>query len=843
MGKTSLARRLVGRARNRGWATHWVPASRAAAAIPLGAFFDVLGDVRLEASSSLTMLQSAAGAIRQRDGDRRVLLTVDDVDLLDATSVTLVSVLVDYPDVTLLLTHRKEQAAANVLDAVDITAEGRTYIDLQPLHRAPARRLAEHTVAAPLTDASFERVWKLSRGYPLFLRELVLAAKEGDSVLVEGGHAVLVGTPTVSARLQEVVELRLASLSRIQRETLELLALHEPVSVEPLTSVCGGRKVLETLEDRQLVTCERVGRRRQARLGHPIYGEVLRHRIPQTRRERLTRALAEALEKVGVRRRGDVLTVARLRLISRTADDPMLLLDAARAARGLFDHRLTEELAAQAGMLGAGVDADLLRGEALANRGAVAMAEEVLAGIGWDDVKESVAAKGALVRAHNLLFASGDALAAQHVIEEALVRVVTDAWRDELEATLALCIGVSGDFGTASAAGTRVSRRPEMGDRAALSVLVVSTLADAMLGRLAAAEEGVRQALPLVPALRNELPFAEAQVSTNRLIIAWHAGQLEKAERLARAYLAEAVKADATDPAALFGLFLSMVSLERGRCREALQFCLASRERAEGRSVFGLDSSALAIQGRAAAGMGNVAMAKEMIDELSQHSSDVRVLVHGVRARTWLLAAEGKLSQAARIAASDGMKAVETSHVVWGAFAMYDAVRCRRPELVAAQLASIANEVEGELVRTIAAHAHAAVHHDGHGLERVALALARMGAHGYAAEAAAHAAAAHVRRSRKGLARRCAAFARTQARRCQGDGFPLIALADEPLTHREHEIARLAARGATSRDIAKLLVISVRTVDNHLSSVYRKTGVAGRHELASTLGIAEAALE
>ena len=45
-----------------------------------------------------------------------------------------------------------------------------------------------------------------------------------------------------------------------------------------------------------------------------------------------------------------------------------------------------------------------------------------------------------------------------------------------------------------------------------------------------------------------------------------------------------------------------------------------------------------------------------------------------------------------------------------------------------------------------------------------------------------------------------------------------------PLTRRELEIATLAARGMTDRDIAATLVISVRTVESHLAAAYRKLG-------------------
>lgn len=54
-----------------------------------------------------------------------------------------------------------------------------------------------------------------------------------------------------------------------------------------------------------------------------------------------------------------------------------------------------------------------------------------------------------------------------------------------------------------------------------------------------------------------------------------------------------------------------------------------------------------------------------------------------------------------------------------------------------------------------------------------------------------------------------------------------------PLTRREREIATLAAHGLTSKEIAERLVLSVRTVDNHLHSAYTKIGLHGRSELAA----------
>ncbi|HET9781799.1 MAG TPA: LuxR C-terminal-related transcriptional regulator [Candidatus Dormibacteraeota bacterium] len=51
------------------------------------------------------------------------------------------------------------------------------------------------------------------------------------------------------------------------------------------------------------------------------------------------------------------------------------------------------------------------------------------------------------------------------------------------------------------------------------------------------------------------------------------------------------------------------------------------------------------------------------------------------------------------------------------------------------------------------------------------------------------------------------------------------------LTRRELEIARLASGGYTSREIAALLHISERTVENHIGNVYAKLGINSRREL------------
>jgi DNA-binding CsgD family transcriptional regulator len=56
-----------------------------------------------------------------------------------------------------------------------------------------------------------------------------------------------------------------------------------------------------------------------------------------------------------------------------------------------------------------------------------------------------------------------------------------------------------------------------------------------------------------------------------------------------------------------------------------------------------------------------------------------------------------------------------------------------------------------------------------------------------------------------------------------------------PLTAAERRVAEHASAGATNREISQELFISVRTVETHLSKVYRKLGVSSREEITRAL--------
>ncbi|MGB8265836.1 MAG: AAA family ATPase [Candidatus Velthaea sp.] len=58
---------------------------------------------------------------------------------------------------------------------------------------------------------------------------------------------------------------------------------------------------------------------------------------------------------------------------------------------------------------------------------------------------------------------------------------------------------------------------------------------------------------------------------------------------------------------------------------------------------------------------------------------------------------------------------------------------------------------------------------------------------------------------------------------------------ESTLTTRESEIARLVANGKSNREVAEALVISERTVETHVASIYGKLGVTNRKDLVALL--------
>jgi DNA-binding CsgD family transcriptional regulator len=60
--------------------------------------------------------------------------------------------------------------------------------------------------------------------------------------------------------------------------------------------------------------------------------------------------------------------------------------------------------------------------------------------------------------------------------------------------------------------------------------------------------------------------------------------------------------------------------------------------------------------------------------------------------------------------------------------------------------------------------------------------------------------------------------------------------APDRLTPAQHRVAALVAAGRSNDEVAAALFLSRRTVETHLSHIYRKVGVRSRTQLAQVVG-------
>jgi DNA-binding CsgD family transcriptional regulator len=131
-------------------------------------------------------------------------------------------------------------------------------------------------------------------------------------------------------------------------------------------------------------------------------------------------------------------------------------------------------------------------------------------------------------------------------------------------------------------------------------------------------------------------------------------------------------------------------------------------------------------------------------------------------------------------------------------------------------------------------------------LERAAQACQHNGAVGFEVEADVELAAVLARRHRPGDADRARSLASRAANqaatlgmspfvdRTKGLRAQLSAVESEPLrlTRRELEVAELVGQGLTNREIARRLVLSERTAQNHVQHILTKLGLANRSQVA-----------
>jgi ATP/maltotriose-dependent transcriptional regulator MalT len=837
VGKTRLGDQCLALADRAGRNVARATATEGSRPVPLGALAHLLpAGIADERGDLVAVVHEVRRVLDAQAAHGPLVLFVDDLQLLDATSAALVVQLVDADLLFLVATVRTGAAVPPGVDSLWHRARVRR-IDLEDLDRTAVDTLLHLVLGGPVEAATVTEIWTASQGNVLFVRELVLGAFDSHHLVEQRGVWRLVAPLVTTPRLYELVAARLGALEPSATNALDILAVWEPASLSTLEAMVGIDE-LELLDRAGLFAVRTDGRRQLVTLAHPLYGEILRARMPALTRRRHLLDQADRIDAHGGRRREDAIRVATARLEASGSADPALLARAARLARYGHDFIQVERLGRAAMLHGMTPELGLLVGEALHELGAFGEADDVLtaAEASTTDLDDELLVQITEIRTRNLMWGllrHGEAL---DVNRRARERLGSRPAADELTLNEAMLLTYSGRPRDALAVLDGVGELADRRGRALRSLAEVPALIGA--GRCDTAFDAATRAFAEQMQLPNQvaIPGPDIQVINQMWALA-ESGRLAEAGALAAAAY-EATPTNAP-PEALMWLAHQQgrCALLLGRLETARRWLGEALARCEEHGITGPRRLVLSALAAAHAGLGDADAAGGAVAEMDRLAPFPFEQPEQELGRGWARAAAGDLpgGRDALLAAAD--QAAGLGYHSSEAWLLHDVARLGAPAAVVARLSQLARECEGSLVAAYAAHAGAGAAGRADALVDVTDRFEHIGATLLAAEAANEAAQAFRRAGDRRAAAAIGVRGTTLAASCEGARTPgLTALVMVvPLTQRERDIATYAAEGESSQEIADRLYLSVRTVNNHLQSVYSKLGVAGRRQLPGAL--------
>lgn len=828
VGKSRIARQALATAETHGHESRWVVGTSAAQTIPLGAF---TAWATPGVTDTIQLVRGVIDALTTSSA-RPVLLGVDDVQLLDELSIFVVHQVVQRGAAKVLLTVRDEPSSAALQEMLKAGQFAR--LDIQPLTLDKTTALLSMTLGGLIDSHAARRLWTLTQGNALYLRNIVEREIADGRLVRQHGLWQWNGDPVMPPSLIELIESRIGALPPAIGDVVDTLAVGEPIRLAALQRITSAAAV-EDAETRGLVTLEPAAGGMEVRVAHPLYGEVRRRRAPTTRLRRLRGLVATELATADDR--DDIRVVVRRATLSLDSDLPPdceLLVRAAHGAVWLADLHLAERLAAAAGQAGAGPQPNFIRAHALSWLGRGDNADEVLSAIDTETLTDAERGRLAFLRASNLLWALGSPTRALQVIEDASGSDAPEA-RSYLDAFRTVHAFATDDPAAAERYAEHLALEqlpPVVGTEMAWVQTTVSADAGRTTAAVTAAETGYSVADRAFDAPHMRFNIADSHVTA--LVLAGH---LHDALAVAERVRDQAANLPGT--AQLLGTAVAgRAALAAGHLPTAGLLLeqstagLASAGYGTGWGYRYQISYATALAMR-----GTTTEAAAILADLEKVPRTFRPLDYERSiAQAWVAAGQGAVSTAVTLlrAAAEraGAKGQFAAEVACLQTAAQFGDRSGR-----ARLNALEPRVEGPRVGLAARLATAL--HTAHGDELAALSteFERLGDLVAAVDCAAHAANVYRGQDRRGSALTCSARAAALAEQCGGVVSPALRLSTEdvPLTNREREIAMLIAEGLTNQAIAERLTLSVRTVESHIHRAMAKTGTADRFELAGLI--------
>lgn len=744
-------------------------------------------------------------ALERRARRGGLVVAIDDAHLVDEASLRVVADLVGLHD-------------AFVVASVDDT-----FLGLDPLTES-ARLVVHHL--APLTPEDIavlvhartgERVdgevwWARSRGNPTALLHLL------DDRTHDPGDAVPGGLSADARRLLAVVALA---------EPFPLAT--DATGAVDLGSIGVGDGALTELVGRGIVAVTADGGRASLRLRHPGQGSRVGRALGaiEARSARRT-ALASMRRSWTALAPTDKLRVASLAVDAGgelTRDE---LLDVVVLAPTAGDPALALRLARR-GVEQLGRFDDLRRlADVGHEQGAV---DDVVAAI---DAMAAIAATPrehlavAVARSQHLLWRCADATGAIEALGDPRAAELT-----ELHAIRARMLATVGQPAAAIAEGDPLRLDPDPRVRIQAALAVAHALR--RIGRPTRAVAVLDDALANVEAVTDPVLSVSGQVlGVARVLAMLEAGRWTDALAQAARAVSYAERYDESAGRAVALVVQAVAQIESGAPALAIAPLadaveLLTELRQPGGLRWALSARALAhgLMSDAAAARRDL----DQLDSIGHHPADLFPSLEP-RARAWALvaAADPEGGRATLRAAIERFRGEGALGPAWTC--AHDLLSLDQPS----DLLELTPMPDEPLSGLRARHAAAVQHRDVGELESLTDTFEWLGALRWAAECAAARSRAATRAGTREHARRSGDRLSQLRARCTGLDIPAVAAGRLlSLSVREREVALLAARGLSSREIADRLGVSARTVDNHLARCFDKLGTRSRAELGTLL--------
>lgn len=820
VGKSRVVREAL-----KGADPHWVVGTTAARGLPLGAFATWVGD---RDGDRLQLVRGVIDAITSTPAGVPALLAVDDAHLLDDLSAFVLHQVVQRRAARVILTVR---GGDPVPDSVREIWKDHPFdrLDLRPLRQQDSTKLLAATLDGPVDADAAYRLWQLTRGNALYLRNIVEQELTDGRLQLRDGSWHWVGQPVLPTGLVELIESRFGDLTPAVGDVVDALAVAEPLELSILQRITSVEAV-EEANVRGLVALHDTGDGVEARVSHPLYGEIRRTRAPVATLRRLRGQIATELSAHP--RVADMRVVVRRATLSVDSDltpDPALLVAAAQGAIRLADLSLAERLATAAEQAGAGPEATYLRAHALSWLFRGQDAEEVLAGLGTTELSDAERARFAHLRASNLLWALRRPAEAKAHVDEVSAELGPNAqhWLNAFVAVYWFAMDRP-DEALSTAKLLSLQDLPDfVGVETVWALATMAADAGRTTEALGLTTMGYRTSTHSFDTPHIRFNLADSELTALTL-----AGRLADGQQVAEWVRREA--ADLPGTAHCLGTAIAArAALACGQLDTAAGlFDRVAVELASHTTGWGFRYN---VAGATTAAMrGATEEATEILDRLDALERPFRSLDHERSvSRAWVSAGQGAVQEAIAILVDAAGKAAINGQSAAEVLCLQTAVQFG-DRAHADRLAELAGIVEGPRAGIAARFAAALRDSDPHELTTVADEFEKMGDPVGAVDAAAHAAIIYRQQERRGSMLTCSKRAADLAREC-GVVTPALEQASEriPLTAREREVVALMAAGVpATRDIAERLSLSKRTVEGHIYRAMGKTGTTSREELA-----------